>query len=143
MAIIVRRIQRMDVNNGLVDVLNNLSPTSDAKRLARTYWQWSKGRKAVYVAIDDSINKVIGTGSIFIEHKPTHDPSKPVGHIEDVVVLKSREKEGVGTKIMQALIAHAKSFYCRKIILSCTLDNTSYYAKFGFVSSEVSMRLDL
>ena len=59
----------------------------------------------IHVAIADK--KIVGSTTLFIEQKFIHDGGL-VGHIEDVVVRKDYEGQGIGMKLVISLIDVAK-----------------------------------
>ena len=75
--------------------------------------------------------KIVGMATCFIEDKLIHNFGK-VGHIEDVIVDKKIRKCGIGKKIINACIDHAKNNNCYKIILDCLKHNIGFYEKCGF-----------
>mgnify|MGYP003387213386 CR=1 FL=1 len=85
-------------------------------------------------------NQIIGTASVFIEHKFIHKLSN-VGHIEDVVVNLEYRKQGIGKLLVDHCVEYAKEKQCYKIILNCASHNISFYEKCGFKSKNVEMSL--
>ena len=84
--IIIREIEEEDLDNGFLEVLDNLRKTSDlenpkAKEVLKKIKQ--NENHIIHVAIDG--NNVVGTTTLFIEQKFIHQGGL-VGHIEDVVV---------------------------------------------------------
>jgi GNAT superfamily N-acetyltransferase len=70
-----------------------------------------------------------------------------VAILEDMVVLPSARGSGIGTQLLQAAIAYARTVGCKRITLLTDQSNEiaqQFYAKQGFtVSSMVPMRLAL
>lgn len=71
----------------------------------------------------------------------------PVALLEDMVVDASQRGSGLGSELLQAAIAHARSRDCRRITLLTDGDNHAaqrFYARQGFSpSSMLPMRLAL
>ncbi len=53
-------------------------------------------------------------------------------HIEDVCVLKSHQKGGWGSKLLQYVIQEAKNRKCYKATLVCAEATSPFYVKNGF-----------
>ena len=83
-------------------------------------------------------NNIIGTGSIFLEKKISHD-FKNVGHIEDIIVDKEFRGNGYGKYIINYLINYAKNNNCYKIILNTDEKNIKFYQKCGFKKTNIEM----
>lgn len=98
--------------------------------------QYDKLTSNIYVIRDK--NKVIVTGTIFIEKKFIHNLGC-VGHIEDIVVDREYRKKGISTKIINTLVNYAKECGCYKVILNCAEKNVEFYKKCKFVRKEVEM----
>jgi glucosamine-phosphate N-acetyltransferase len=98
-------------------------------------------KKAVLLVYEQN-NKILASGTIFIEHKIIRNCGK-VGHIEDIVVDKSLNGLGMGKKLIEKLKNHAKQNGCYKIILDCRKDIIAFYEKCGFSKKEEQMVLYL
>lgn len=85
-------------------------------------------------------NKIIGTGSIFLEKKFTRGLTT-VGHIEDVVIDEKFRGFKLGKKIIDYLVNFAKINGCYKVILNCSDKNVDFYKKCGFVNKNKEMSL--
>lgn len=97
-------------------------------------------KSKIYVIIVD--NKIIGSGSIFIEPKFVHNLSS-VGHIEDIVITKEYRKYGYGKILVEYLIEVGKLYNVYKIILNCNDHNIPFYNKCGFIKKDNGMALYL
>ena len=93
----------------------------------------------IHVAID--ANKIVGSTTLFIEQKFIHD-SGLVGHIEDVVVRKDYEDQGIGMNLVNSLLDVAKQRKCYKTILNCEDSLKPFYEKIGFKKATNEMRYD-
>jgi len=106
--IIIREIEEEDLDNGFLEVLDNLRKASDlenpkAKEVLKKIKQ--NENHIIHVAMDG--NKVVGSTTLFIEQKFIHQGGL-VGHIEDVVVRKDYEGTGIGIKLVLSLLEYAK-----------------------------------
>jgi len=93
----------------------------------------------IYVAIDNK--KIVGSTTLLIEQKFIHDGGL-VGHIEDVVVRKDYEGNGIGIKLVTSLLERAKEKNCYKTILDCKDDVKQFYERIGFKRESNGMRYD-
>ena len=132
-----------DLKNGFLETLENLSTIGD---LPMKDWQaicteiFQNPIYTIFVAEDEG--KIIGTATLLLERKFIH-AGGIVGHIENVVVKKEYQRQGIGGKLVAHAIVYAKENACYKVILDCSEQNVSFYEKFGFKKHEICMRLDL
>ncbi len=142
MTVKIRKLQEKDLFNGFLESLDSLRKASDlSPKKAKIIFKKMRSipDHAIYVAVHDS--KIIGAATIFVEQKFIHKGGK-VGHIEDVVVSKEHQGEGVGLKIIKALIQYAEKNGCYKTVLDCTDEVMPFYKKLGFKHFSNSMRID-
>jgi glucosamine-phosphate N-acetyltransferase len=138
----IRELQEKDLFNGFLESLDSLRKASDLDpKKAKSIFKKIKSRSdhIIYVAVQDS--RIIGSATIFIEPKFIHDGGS-VGHIEDVVVRKDHQGEGIGQKLIEALLEYAEKNGCYKTVLDCTDEVMPFYKKLGFKHHSNSMRFD-
>ena len=138
----IRQIKEEDLANGFLTSLDSLRQTSniDADKAKKILEQInSNPNHVIFVAEKDG--KVVGSTTLLIEPKFIHDGGL-VGHIEDVVVTKDIQGQGVGEKIINAVLEYAKNQGCYKTILDCTDDVKPFYEKLGFKTHANEMRFD-
>ncbi|KFM14171.1 Acetyltransferase domain containing protein [Marine Group I thaumarchaeote SCGC AAA799-O18] len=138
--IIIREIEEDDLEKEFLDTLDFLRKASDIDKNDPT--EILKKIKQnpnhiIHVAVDE----IIGSTTLFIEQKFIHD-SGLVGHIEDVVVRKAYEGQGIGMKLVSSLLDVAKQRKCYKTILNCEDSLKSFYEKIGFKKATNEMRYD-
>jgi len=92
----------------------------------------------VLVIEDIHTKKIIGTGTILIEHKLIHGLGK-VAHIEDIVTDSKFRGLGLGKYLIDQLVVIAQKEGCYKVILDCGEHNIGFYAKCGFDKKGVQM----
>ena len=95
-----------------------------------------------FVVEEDS--KEIGRAFLYILKNDLHQ--EPFGLMEDVFVDETRRGQGLGRKLVEAVIEGAKSRGCYKLI--CTSRNSNpevheFYKKFGFREWGKEFRIDL
>lgn len=96
-----------------------------------------------YIVIDkESADYVVGCVAIFYEQKIARGGGV-VCHLEDLVVKHSHRGKGIGKMLVDFVIEQAKIRNCYKVVLDCTEDLVKYYTEFGFVDTDVHMRLDI
>ena len=138
----IREIEEDDLEKGFLETLDFLRNTSSidknkAKEILKKIKQ--NPNHIIYVAIDDK--KIIGSTTLLIEQKFIHDGGL-VGHIEDVVVRKDYERNGIGIKLITSMLERAKEKNCYKTILDCKDDVKQFYEKIGFKRESNGMRYD-
>ena len=140
--IIIREIEEDDLEKGFLETLDFLRNTGDLdKNKANEILKKIKQNPnhIIYVAIDNK--KIVGSTTLLIEQKFIHDGGL-VGHIEDVVVRKDYEGQGIGMKLVSSLLDVAKQRKCYKTILNCEDSLKPFYEKIGFKKATNEMRYD-
>jgi len=140
--IIIREIEEDDLKNGFLETLDFLRNASGIdKNKANEILKKIKQNPdhIIYVAIDNK--KIVGSTTLLIEQKFIHDGGL-VGHIEDVVVRKDYEGNGIGIKLVTSLLERAKEKNCYKTILDCKDDVKQFYERIGFKHESNGMRYD-
>ena len=140
----IRLLKESDLTKGFFETLSDLTTVGEiAENIekARQVFTSINNQKYILVAVNEQ-NEVIGTATILIEQKFIHNGSS-VGHVEDVVVKKAYEGQGIGRGLLEKCIDIAKDNKCYKIILDCKESNQGFYSKFGFRKDCICLRLDL
>lgn len=140
--ITIRKLQKEDLWNGFLHTLDSLRQASntDKKIIEKTFKKInSNPDHLIIVALIDG--KVVGATTLWIETKFIHNGGK-VGHIEDVVVDKEYQKNGIGEKMINYLLRYAKDQGCYKTILDCVDDVKPFYEKLGFKHNSNALRFD-
>ena len=140
--LIIRKIDESDLENGFLESLDNLRQASNlehnsAKSILKGILENEK--HVIHVAEIDG--KVVGSTTLLIEQKFIHNGGF-VGHIEDVVVKKGFETQGIGMKLVLSLLDVAKERKCYKTILNCENELIQFYEKIGFKQKSNEMRVD-
>ena len=138
----ISEIEEDDLENGFLETLDFLRNASGLdKNKAREILKKIKENPnhIIHVATDDK--KIVGSTTLFIEQKFIHDGGL-VGHIEDVVVRKDYEGQGIGMKLVISLLDVAKQKKCYKTILNCEDSLKIFYEKIGFKKTTNEMRYD-
>ena len=138
----IREIEEGDLEKGFLETLDFLRNASGldrnkAKEILKKIKQ--NPNHIIYVAIDNK--KIVGSTTLLIEQKFIHDGGL-VGHIEDVVVRKNYEGNGIGIKLVTSLLERAKEKNCYKTILDCKDDVKQFYERIGFKRESNGMRYD-
>ena len=138
----IREIEEDDIEKGFLETVDFLRNTSSLDRnKAREILKKIKQNPnhIIHVATDDG--KIVGSTTLLIELKLIHDGGV-VGHIEDVVVRKDYEGQGIGMKLVISLLDVAKQRNCYKTILNCEDSLNLFYEKIGFKKATNEMRYD-
>jgi len=140
--VIFRKLEESDIMAGFLESIDSLRKASDlTEEKSKEIFNKIKSNPnhVVFVAVLDS--KVIGSTTLLIEPKFIHKGGK-VGHIEDVVIAKEYQGTGIGEKLINFVLDHAKQNQCYKTILDCTDDVKQFYEKIGFKKHSNCMRFD-
>ena len=138
----ISEIEEDDLEKGFLETLDFLRNASGLdKNKAREILKEIKQNPnyIIHVATDDK--KIVGSTTLFIEQKFIHEGGL-VGHIEDVVVRKDYEGQGIGMKLVISLLDVAKQKKCYKTILNCEDSLKIFYEKIGFKKTTNEMRYD-
>lgn len=142
----IRRIQKTDYDNGLIELLSQLTSISKDKIPRDKFNDYvetlssNNNHITIVVETSTSTHDIVGTATLLIEPKLIHNISK-VGHIEDVVVDKIYRSEGIGKMMLEYLKRKADVLECYKVILDCDVKNVPFYEKCGFENKGVEMAL--
>ena len=138
----IRELQKKDLQNGFLTTLDSLKQTSNMdKNRAEEVFETINSNPNHIIVIAELDGKIVGTTTLLIEPKFIHDGGL-VGHIEDVVVEKNVQGQGIGNKIVKFLLEVAKNRGCYKTILNCTDDVKEFYEKNGFKHTANELRFD-
>ncbi len=138
----IRELQKKDLQNGFLTTLDSLKQTSNMdKNKAEEVFETINSNPNHIIVIAELDGKIVGTTTLLIEPKFIHDGGL-VGHIEDVVVEKNVQGQGIGNKIVKFLLEVAKNRGCYKTILNCTDDVKEFYEKNGFKHTANELRFD-
>jgi len=140
--ITIRKLQKEDLQNGFLYTLDSLRQTSgmDKKTAEKTFDKINSNPDHI-IAVAIREGKIVGSTTLLIETKFIHNGGR-VGHIEDVVVDKEHQRNGIGEKIIIYLLRYAKEHGCYKTILDCTDDVKPFYEKLGFKHNANALRFD-
>ena len=140
--IVIRELKEEDLGNGFLTTLDSLRKTSSIKKntAIKIYDKIENNPDhIIVVALLDG--KIVGAATLLLESKFIHDGTI-VGHIEDVVVDKNYQGQGIGEKIIKYLLEYAKTKGCYKTILDCVDDVKPFYEKLGFKHNANALRFD-
>ena len=140
--LIIRKIIESDLENGFLESLDNLRQTSSLKQNSvRNILKKILENENHIIHVAELNGKIVGSTTLLIEQKFIHEGGF-VGHIEDVVVNKEFEGQGIGMKLVLSLLDVAKEKKCYKTILNCEDKLISFYEKIGFKQKSIEMRFD-
>ncbi len=95
-----------------------------------------------YVIVSEIAGRIVGTATLLIQRNLSHG-GKPYAHIENVVTDENFRQQGIGQKMINVLLEHARKTGCYKTILNCSKKNAYFYRKCGFeFTDEIEMRID-
>jgi len=140
--LIIRKIIESDLENGFLESLDNLRQTSNLEHNSiRNILKKILENENHIIHVAELNGKIVGSTTLLIEQKFIHEGGF-VGHIEDVVVNKEFEGQGIGMKLVLSLLDVAKGEKCYKTILNCEDNLIPFYEKIGFKQKSTEMRFD-
>ena len=140
--LIIREIIESDLENGFLESLDNLRQSSNLEQdSARNILKKISENEDHVIHVAEVDGKIVGSTTLLIEQKFIHEGGI-VGHIEDVVVKKEFEGQGIGMNLVLSLLDVAKERKCYKTILNCENGLISFYEKIGFKQKSNEMRFD-
>ncbi|KAK9867712.1 hypothetical protein WJX84_008139 [Apatococcus fuscideae] len=137
---ILRRLEIQDADRGFMTLLGQLTSAPDVSRGEFEEQYNAREQQACHTLVieDTKSGQIVGTASLLIERKFIRGCSK-AGHIEDVVVDASYRGQQLGRRLIEALVAMARTIGCYKVILDCAKDNADFYTKCSFEEKGVEM----
>ncbi|KKN04736.1 hypothetical protein LCGC14_1094450 [marine sediment metagenome] len=120
----IREIMPTDVNFGFYDVLKVIN-TSSINNMNITQMICSKNIY-VYVA-EGGFGHILGTATLLLNKKF----GGMIGLIEDVAVLPSVQRIGIGSELIKYILNEAKKLGCYKVILTTPNKYISFYKYCG------------
>ena len=140
--LIIREIIESDLENGFLESLDNLRQSSNLEQnSARNILKKISENEDHVIHVAEVDGKIVGSTTLLIEQKFIHEGGI-VGHIEDVVVKKEFEGQGIGMNLVLSLLDVAKERKCYKTILNCENELIHFYEKIGFKQKSNEMRFD-
>jgi len=140
--LIIRKIIESDLRNGFLESLDNLRQTSNLEQNSvKNILKRILENENHIIHVAELNGKIVGSTTLLIEQKFIHEGGF-VGHIEDVVVNKKFEGQGIGMKLVLSLLDVAKEKKCYKTILNCEDKLIPFYEKIGFKQKSTEMRFD-
>lgn len=98
----------------------------------------SASKYFVVVIVSKSSDKLVATGTVFLEPKFLRNLAS-AAHIEDISVDKSMQGKGLGKILIQALTTLSETAGAYKTLLDCSDDNVAFYNKCGYEVKGVYM----
>ena len=140
--LIIRKIIESDLENGFLESLDNLREVSNLEHnSAKSILEGILENENHIVHVAELDGKIVGSTTLLIEQKFINEGGF-VGHIEDVVVKKEFEGQGIGMKLVISLLDVANKKKCYKTILNCEDTLIPFYEKIGFKQKSNEMRFD-
>jgi len=141
----IRPLDSRDDFESYISLMNELSPSIDVDRVNKEMWisfisNLSEKHQVWVIERDDSV--IIGSGTILIEPKVLHN-FQSAAHIEDIVVAREYQNQGLGKKLIHHLIEVARRHDCYKIILDCKDELEPFYSRSGLTRRGIQMALYL
>ncbi len=138
----IRELEESDLFRGFLDSLDSLRKASDLdKDKAKQVFSKIKSDPNHIIFVAAMEERIVGSTTLIIEPKFIHNGGL-VGHIEDVVVSKDPQNNGIGEKLIRKALDYAKNCGCYKTILDCSDEVKPFYEKIGFKKQSNAMRFN-
>jgi len=137
----LRALEQKDFDNHFLVLLSELTEVGELPK------SWCEQRlemlarddlQEMVVVEDLSDARVCAAGTLVVENKFIHKCGR-VGHLEDVVVHVGLRGKGLGSRIVERVLAVARQRGCYKVIVDCAERNVAFYEKCGFSRKDVQM----
>ncbi|KAJ3049260.1 N-acetyltransferase [Rhizophlyctis rosea] len=139
---LVRPLHIDDHEKGFLPLLGQLSSVGNVtKEMFRERFHWLQQRNDTHYTLvieDVDKGKVVGAGSLLLDHKFLHE-NGIAAHIEDIVVDEETRGKSLGKWIIKALVHIADERKAYKVILNCAQDKIGFYEKCGFKPKSTMM----
>jgi len=122
-----RQIQVSDYD-GYYKLINEFRETKFTSRQFSDFINQLGTQHKIYILTLNG--EIIATTTVLYEQKLIFNMCK-FAHIEDVCVLKSHQKGGYGSKLIQHVIQEARKEGCWKLTLVCAEPTVAFYSKNG------------
>jgi len=94
-------------------------------------------------SVRDDKNKEVGRAYLYIMHNDLHE--NPFGLMEDVEIVETHRGSGLGSRLVQEVIATAEEHHCYKLIATSRHSRPkvhTLYERLGFTNHGVEFRID-
>ena len=138
----IRKLEQRDIQNGFLDCLNEFRESKDltVEHAIELFQELELNPvQMVYVAVIDE--QVVGCSTILLEQKFIHNGGK-IAHLEDLVVRKKYQGQGIAEEIIKTLLSIAEKKGCYKTLSDCTDKILPFWQKIGFKNHENATRYD-
>ncbi len=124
----IRKLTRSDYEQ-YYPLINEFRATSFTKEDFEQYIDALPSNISIYVLVVE--DQIVSTTTVMYEPKLIFDRCT-FAHVEDVCTLKQHQGKGYGSKLLQHVIADAKTRGCYKITLVCNETVLPFYLKNNF-----------
>lgn len=137
----LRLIGKCDYKSQYFSLLRQLTSCNEeriTKKVFEDFIDSLHEKHQIWLIIEKVSQKIVGTGTLFIEQKIIHDMGK-VGHIEDIVIDSMCRGVGLGEMLIRHLKNICLNAGCYKVILDCSDDRMTFYQRCGFGKKGIMM----
>ena len=93
---LLREIEREDLNTSYLELLNELSPSSHKVNFDKEWFTFNSNDDH-YILVVSHHSRIVGTASLLLERKLD---GRIAGHIEDVIVSRPQRSAGLGRMLI-------------------------------------------
>lgn len=123
------RLLNRDDYAGYYPLIKEFRDTTFTEAEFQTFMDTLPSNMRIYIFIES--NKIIGTTTLIFEPKLIFNMCT-FAHVEDVCVLKEYHGQGIGSKLLDYVVAEARDRGCMKITLVCNETVLPFYLKNQF-----------
>ena len=139
--ILLRELEIEDYYKGYLVLLNYLTSCEimSYENFVDTFSRIKENpNHKIFVLYDYERNIIVGTCTILLEQKFTHN-SAVYAHIEDLVILSSYRYQHLGERLLKKVTNYAKDKNCYKIVLKCKSQVYDFFDNKNFVDEGFAM----
>lgn len=119
-------------------LINEFRKTNVSREQFQTYIDRLPSNIEIFVT--ELNGTIVATCTVIFEPKLIFDMCT-YAHIEDVCVLKSHRKQGIGSDLMREIVELCKKRGCKKATLVCAPSNIHFYELASFEQRGVQMSI--
>ena len=143
----IRELKADDFNNGYIDLLGQYFSIDSSKMTQEFFnkqYEFLKKKTNYYirVIIEPDTNRIIATGSLFIEFKFVYNLAK-VAYIDDIIIDNGYRNIGLGKKLLNHLKVLSNANGCIQINVISPNNASGFFEKNGFSDDNKHLSIKL
>ena len=127
----IRKLEKKDLTNGLLETLSNLFPVVLTPAKAERIFDEISANPAYHIFVAEHEDNIVGAITLLVERKFILQGAT-FGYLEDLAVHKDFEGRALGKLLIDAAITEARRQDCRVVRLDCNDSVARLYEACGF-----------